>query len=512
MKNSEDSEPRVRLKKFRERVHSSQRDLAKVFSVAPGAIAMWESGQREMPGPAVALLERLEAEFGGLNDSSLDASLTDSHLSEKFTELLLVNTGLPNANPSGIPEPKNQKTKIRSAIRELVENYLSRIPGTRQIQVALIERAFDTVANAKGLPLKIIQLASFIDFGLSHSTRQTLIEVQSSLAPLPARKVREVFQEEFGRAPEDVFAHWNPRPVAMASIGQVHEAWLHSGERVAVKVQYPNIYRSIVLQTQLFKTLSQLMALVRTDYADTLQNFTKKLREECDYSVEADNHAKFYRAFHGDADIVIPRVYTDYSTPRIFTTEYIEGKGFHEFLRTSTQEERDRAGLLIHRFHYEATMLHGILQADPHPGNYIFVGGKIAFIDFGRIVGFEPQNLDKTKKFYKAIQANDPLATRAAMVESNYVRNWNRFDFEEFWTVLTTQMHYELSDKPVKFSQDYVRRIWKLANSFRHRSQLTMNSEFFWPVFASANLWSVLADLEAEAHWRSNVVRALDLK
>lgn len=469
-----------------------------MFGVTPGAIAMWEKGQREISGSALILLQQLEHDFGLTDAQAMDRSLESHHLSEFFAAKILKAS-------------EKDRNSFKKATAEMLETHLSSTEGTRRLQVSLLEKVVDTLADAKGLPLKIIQMASFMDFGLSHESRATLAKIQNTLSPMSTRSLNETFQQEFGRPPERVFAHWNPRPVAAASIGQVHQAILESGEKVAVKIQYPNIYRKMVIQTRAIQLISTLMALFRNDYSDMLSDFVAKLRAECDYRNEMKTLEEFHEIYKDDPQIKTPKVFKDYSNSRILTMEYIEGQNFHSFIRDADQSQKNLAGGIIHRFNYESTMKHGLIQTDLHPGNYIFLSNRVAFLDFGRVVRPSADELQKMKDFFRAVHANEPDAALQAMKISGHVREWNNFSFEEFWNVLRSQIHYELSETPVKFSRDYVRGIWRSANSFKQRRNLTVNAHFFWPVFTSAALWSILGDLEAEYLWRENAVRNVQI-
>ena len=102
-----------------------------------------------------------------------------------------------------------------------------------------------TLGDMKGVLMKIGQMASYVDDGLSPTVRRTLSRLQDSVPPMSSELAAGVLAEELGQPPEQVFARWDPEPIAAASIGQVHRAMTHDGRAVAVKVQYPGIAETI---------------------------------------------------------------------------------------------------------------------------------------------------------------------------------------------------------------------------------------------------------------------------
>ena len=102
-----------------------------------------------------------------------------------------------------------------------------------------------TLGTMKGVLMKLGQMASYVDDGLSPAARRTLSRLQDSVPPMSPELAAQVIAEELGQPPEQVFATWDPEPIAAASIGQVHRAITHDGRAVAVKVQYPGIAETI---------------------------------------------------------------------------------------------------------------------------------------------------------------------------------------------------------------------------------------------------------------------------
>ncbi len=244
-----------------------------------------------------------------------------------------------------------------------------------------------TMGYLRGAVMKIGQMLA----NLPEIVPEEFVEVLSALhfeaPPMHYALVREVFLDEFGREPEEIFASFDRQAFAAASLGQVHRARLHSGEEVAVKIQYPGIARSIKSDLRNLRLLLQPMCLGKDwqDTLDKLADIERMLLMETDYAQEAMFCKLARSAFTAADQVVVPQIYDEYSTGRVLTAEYLHGCHINDFLATDPgQGERDHYVHLLtvatYRLYYR---LHW-LPADPHPGNFIFMAdGRLGLIDFG---------------------------------------------------------------------------------------------------------------------------------
>lgn len=251
------------------------------------------------------------------------------------------------------------------------------------------EAMLKTLGEMKGLPLKLGQMASYIDGlappGYEEKFQEVLKGLQAKAPPLSREAARKVITAELG-VPEEVFRAYEQEPFAAASIGQVHQATTHGGDLVAVKVQYPGIDKAIENDLKSLSLLEQMFAPVGRRYhtKETLDEIKSVFLAELDYAKEAEATELFRNIHEEDDDIVIPRVHHSLSTRRVLTTELIGGQDYKTFCAEASAEDKSRAGETIWRFMMRALFRHGVLYADPHPGNYRFLGGgRVAFLDFG---------------------------------------------------------------------------------------------------------------------------------
>ena len=278
---------------------------------------------------------------------------------------------------------------------------------------AAAEAMLKTLGEMKGLPLKLGQMASYIDGlappGYEEKFQEVLKGLQAKAPPLSREAARKVVSAELG-TPDEVFAAWDDDPFAAASVGQVHRATTRGGDRVAVKVQYPGIDKAIENDLKSLSLLEQMIAPVGRRYhtKETLDEIKGVFLAELDYGKEADA-TELFRAMHeGDHDIVIPRVHHSLSTRRVLTTELIGGVDYKTFCAEASHEDRCKAGETIWRFMMRPLFKHGVLYADPHPGNYRFLGGgKVAFLDFGCHKILSPELIAGEKRYVTAAMDED---------------------------------------------------------------------------------------------------------
>jgi len=241
-----------------------------------------------------------------------------------------------------------------------------------------VMKAGQTIANLPGVvPDEIVDALEHLHF---------------QAPPMHFSLLREHVRNELGGEPEEVFAEFDSRAFAAASLGQVHRARLKSGEAVAVKVQYPGIGTSVRADCR--NLLALMLPLRISKDWDNLKAQLEDLRRVLEWETDYEKEAAFQRQarslFREDDQIVVPRVYEQHSTRRVLTAELLGGVHIHDFLAGNPARElRDHFGALIIRAWNRLFFAGRVNYADLHPGNFLFMAdGRLGLLDFGCVRPF----------------------------------------------------------------------------------------------------------------------------
>jgi predicted unusual protein kinase regulating ubiquinone biosynthesis (AarF/ABC1/UbiB family) len=248
--------------------------------------------------------------------------------------------------------------------------------------------------------LKIAQVSGYLEgFDLDADVRGALAALWDRAPAVPASAVAEVVRAELGKPPGELFARWSEQPLASASLGQVHAAAdvgdaadaadaasATGGVEYAVKVQYPEVAEALRADLASRGMVSRLAGTdigKRLD-AQAIERLRAAVLAELDYRVEAEAAERFRAALAGEPDMVVPAVDRARSSARVLTMERIRGATIHEAARAEVAVRRAAAEAIL-RFSWVAPLRHGLVHADPNPGNFLVLDApvRVAFLDFG---------------------------------------------------------------------------------------------------------------------------------
>ncbi|MDX1618102.1 MAG: AarF/ABC1/UbiB kinase family protein, partial [Balneolaceae bacterium] len=248
---------------------------------------------------------------------------------------------------------------------------------------------FNEFSKLRGTALKIAQSMSMDQGLLPAEFTEVMSEAQYSVPPINKALVRSIIKNELGAYPEQLFERFDTEAMAAASIGQVHEAVMEDGRKVAVKIQYPNVRETIKSDLGMAKMLVRRMVKREADLDDYFEEVRDTLMEETDYLHEGRQIEHFHRRF-SNGRYVTPEWIEELSTRKVLTMTFIEGKHLKEFLQDEpTQEERNHFGQLLWDFFHDQVVERDTIHADTHPGNFFFTEeDRLGVIDFGCVKTF----------------------------------------------------------------------------------------------------------------------------
>ncbi len=281
-----------------------------------------------------------------------------------------------------------------------------------RIEDATIRKHPDDAILSKPLPVRL-RLAleelgpTFIKFGQILSSRRDLIndayfieltKLQCGVPPFPAKEARGIIEKELGHPMRSLYSDFHEKPIGSASIAQVHRAVLKDGTPVAIKVQRPDIEKTITLDVAILHDLARFVEkhvpeAVGLNPTGVVQEFTETLQRELDFENEASNAERFAEQFEGNPNIRIPKIYRDHSTSRVLTMDYITGVPItdSDALRAQGTDPAELAVTMTGLI-YEQIFDHGFFHGDPHPGNMtILPDSRIVLYDYGMMGKFTPQ-------------------------------------------------------------------------------------------------------------------------
>jgi predicted unusual protein kinase regulating ubiquinone biosynthesis (AarF/ABC1/UbiB family) len=371
----------------------------------------------------------------------------------------------------------------------------------------------EMLGTMKGAAMKIGQIASFVDLDLPPEAQETYHAVLATLrdaAPaVHPDQIAGVITDEFGAPPDQVFASWDPVPIASASIGQVHRARLEDGTEVVTKVQYPGVAEAVqhdLANAEMFAPLARLFSS-SLQVRPLMEELRERLLDELDYQKEALYQEAFFERYEGHPFIRIPRVHQEWCRPRVLTSEYIEGASFDAMVASTDAAEKQRYGEIIYRFVFGSLNRFRLFNGDPHPGNYLFPGdGTVAFLDFGSVKLFRSITRAQLHEQMQMINESDVDGLVRGLRESGFLRQDQPANGERLMAMFRLFNQPVLEDAEYAYTPEFARDVIKIgtdpkAGYWELLRQLNLPPDYLVLNRIQWGVNSILARLGARANW-----------
>jgi predicted unusual protein kinase regulating ubiquinone biosynthesis (AarF/ABC1/UbiB family) len=377
------------------------------------------------------------------------------------------------------------------------------------------------LGEMKGAAMKLGQLLSFVDLDLPPEVRSAYHEALASLrddAPaFDAAAIEQVLTEEYGRRPDEVFAVFDPDPLAAASIGQVHAATLHDGRDVVVKVQYPGVAEAVradLDNAAAFAPLGRLVAQ-NQEIEPLLEELRERIDDELDYERESQYQRAFALRYQGHPFIRVPDIVGELCRARVLVSERVHGERFSGFLAHAEEPERQRVGEIIFRYAFGSIGRFRLFNGDPHPGNYLIEsdaaadgGLRVAFLDYGSVKMFTRERYASMRAIEEALATGDRDTSIAALRSAGFLPTRAQVDEDRVFAWFQLYTRPVLAPQPFTFTSAFASEVIRSTTDPRDPysdmlRRLNLPSDYLLLNRIQWGLNSVLGQLEARGDWRA---------
>lgn len=360
---------------------------------------------------------------------------------------------------------------------------------------------FENISLLKGTAVKITQALALHNI-LPEFIQKELAKSYNQIKPVNQALVMKIIKNEFKKEYSKLFKAFNLEPFASASLGQVHLATTHEDEKLAIKIQYPSIDKTIQNDIKLIKKFARF----KESILDIVEEVEEKLYEEIDYEKEMQNNLWAYEKFNSK-DIVVAKVYEEYSTKHILATSLIKGLDLYSWLLTEPkQKEKENIANAILDVFAKSIFEHRKIQADPNPANYIVTSeNKLALIDFGCVKSFEKEFIEDYIMSYKICTSSNKNEILNFYKKIGLIQNIEDISDEVFETKILVFIQWAIEpflQDEYKFTKEYLDKGVKLADVFLNKPFLVVK-DFVFLDRVSHGLYSLFTEMDVIVDMRT---------
>ena len=301
---------------------------------------------------------------------------------------------------------------------------------------------------------------TFIKLGQVLSTRpdllppaylEALTRLQDEIDPFPFEDVQRIVEEELGARLSKAFSVFEERPLAAASLGQVHRAALRNGRVVAVKIQRPAVAETVARDLEVLDEIAHFLdsrtgAGERYDLSGMVDEFRAAITQEMDYTCEADNLRLIGKNLEEFKLVVVPQPVDGYTSKRVLTMDYVSGTKVTAISNVVKVDlERDVLADTLVQAYLKQIVVDGVFHADPHPGNvFVTEEGLLALIDLGMIGRISPQMQERLLKLLLAVsEGRGEDAAEVAITFGEKLNDFNDAGFRRDISTLVSRIGHQ---------------------------------------------------------------------
>jgi len=308
-------------------------------------------------------------------------------------------------------------------------------PRMADLHTRNARRVLGTIVELQGLFIKVGQLLSIMANFLPAQFRSGLEALQDRVPPRPYDEIADRIETEFGKPIDKLFQRFCEEPIASASLGQVHEAWLLDGTHVAVKVQHRNIDEIVRLDLHTIRRIMGIVSLfVPVQGLDSYYHQIRSMiAEELDFQSEAKNITRIADNFLRDPTVLFPRPVDGYCTRRVMTTNFMVGVKVGDIAALDARKvDRKALARKVVQVFCQQIFVDGVYHADPHPGNMLVAeGGELVLLDFGAVAELSPQMREGIPEFLEGVIRRDTDQLIKAMRKMGFLSRSDSPDVSE---------------------------------------------------------------------------------
>ncbi|MFH4801404.1 AarF/ABC1/UbiB kinase family protein [Vibrio diabolicus] len=342
-----------------------------------------------------------------------------------------------------------------------------------------IARLTDQLAHLRGAAMKLGQMLS-MDAGdvLEPELADILSRLRSNADPMPAKQLNGVMESSLGTSWKAEFLSFNFKPIACASIGQVHQAYSDAGDNLAVKVQYPGIRKSIDSDVDNVGTLLKVVGLIpeSVDYKGLLEEAKKQLHDEADYAREAQFAIRYHDALKEHPHFVVPKIHTESCSDSVLAMEFIDGVPI-EHIEHYDQSTRDFVMHSLLELLFRELFEFKMVQTDPNFANYLYIEStrQIGLLDFGATREYSERFSAGYRQAFASVMNNDEQCLNDALEQIGFFSQ----------TILPDQRQaildlVKMACEPMLVDEPYDFKASGLAQKLREAGTILSMEQEYW--------------------------------